>query len=70
MDHEAQKRSYELFMRYVLPKFTGQNRRREQSMQWMKDNAVMFSEIRDHASDDAMKQNAPAATPIKAAAAS
>jgi len=65
MEHEAQKRSYELFMRYVLPKFTGQNRRREQSMQWMKDNAVRFGEIRDQASDEAMKS---APKPVKVAA--
>jgi len=71
MEHEAQKRSYELFMRYVLPRFTGQNRRREQSMQWMKDNAVRFGEIRDQASDEAMKSTAAApAAPTKAVAAS
>ena len=54
MSFEATKRSYELFMRYVLPKFTGQNRRRESSFQWMKDNALEFSGIRDAAAEDAM----------------
>lgn len=54
MDHPAQRRSYELFMRYVIPKFTGQNRRRDASLQWMKDNAVRFSDIRDQAAEGAM----------------
>jgi limonene 1,2-monooxygenase len=57
MDHDAQKRSYELFMRYVVPKFTGQNRRRDASLQWMKDNAVSFSEIRDQAAEGAMSKS-------------
>jgi limonene 1,2-monooxygenase len=65
MNFEATKRSYELFMRYVLPKFTGQNRRREKSFQWMKDNALQFSDIRDQASADAMDKPAGA---VKAAA--
>lgn len=54
MDFEATKRSYELFMRYVLPRFNGQNRRRAASLQWMKENAVAFGEIRDKAAEDAM----------------
>jgi len=54
MNFEATKRSYELFMRYVLPRFTGQNRRRESSLQWMRDNAHDFSEIRDKAAEHAM----------------
>ena len=54
MSFEATKRSYELFMRYVLPKFTGQNRRRESSFQWMKQNALAFSDIRDTAAEEAM----------------
>jgi limonene 1,2-monooxygenase len=54
MNFEATKRSYELFMRYVLPRFTGQNKRREASLQWMKDNAHDFSDIRDKAAARAM----------------
>ena len=54
MDFEATKRSYELFMRYVLPKFNGQNRRRDVSLQWMKDKAVEFSDIREKAAAQAM----------------
>ncbi len=57
MDFEATKRSYELFMRYVLPEFTGQNQRRAASFRWMKDNAQMFSDIRDDAAAQAMKPN-------------
>ena len=36
MDFEATRKSYELFMRYVWPRFCGQNRRRVASMDWMK----------------------------------
>jgi hypothetical protein len=36
MDFEATRKSYELFMRYVWPRFCGQNRRRAASMDWMK----------------------------------
>jgi limonene 1,2-monooxygenase len=55
MDFEATKKSYELFMRYVWPKFCGQNRRRAASMDWMKQNAQLFSDIRDKAAAEAMK---------------
>jgi limonene 1,2-monooxygenase len=55
MDFEATKKSYELFMRYVWPKFCGQNRRRAASMDWMKQNAQIFSDIRDKAAAEAMK---------------
>jgi len=55
MDFEATKKSYELFMRYVWPKFCGQNRRRAASLDWMKQNAVLFSEVRDKAAAEAMK---------------
>lgn len=66
MDFEATKRSYELFMRYVLPAFTGQNRSRAAAFQWMQDNAVMFSNIRDEAAAKAMDQGktAGSVTPI------
>ena len=55
MDFEATKKSYELFMRYVWPKFCGHNRRRAASMDWMKQNALLFSDIRDKAAAEAMK---------------
>jgi limonene 1,2-monooxygenase len=55
MDFEATKKSYELFMRYVWPKFCGQNRRRAASLDWMKQNALLFSDIRDKAAAEAMK---------------
>ncbi len=67
MNFEATKRSYELFMRYVLPKFTGQNRRREKSFQWMKENAVRFSDIRDQASADAIEKSNEKPGAVKAA---
>lgn len=56
MNFEATKKSYELFMRYVLPRFNGQNRRRDSSLQWMKDNALAFSDIRDRAAEQAMSR--------------
>ncbi|MEP7246057.1 MAG: LLM class flavin-dependent oxidoreductase [Gammaproteobacteria bacterium] len=55
MDFEATRKSYELFMRYVWPKFCGQNRRRAASLDWMKQNALLFSDLRDKAAADAMK---------------
>ncbi|MGH6988969.1 MAG: LLM class flavin-dependent oxidoreductase, partial [Stellaceae bacterium] len=48
-DWEATKRSYELFARYVLPKFNRTNQMRNESMEWLRDNRVGFSEKRDDA---------------------
>jgi limonene 1,2-monooxygenase len=59
MDFEATKKSYELFMRYVWPKFCGQNRRRAASLDWMKQNALLFSDVRDKAAAQAMKPSGP-----------
>jgi limonene 1,2-monooxygenase len=42
-DWEATKRSYELFARYVMPKFAGRNRPRNESMEWMRENREEFS---------------------------
>jgi limonene 1,2-monooxygenase len=42
-DCEATKRSYELFARYVLPKFNGANEARNESMEWMRANREDFS---------------------------
>jgi hypothetical protein len=41
-------------MRYVLPRFNGQNRRRHSSLQWMKDKSLEFSDIREKAAAQAM----------------
>ena len=42
-DTEATKRSYELFARYVMPRFAGRNTQREQSLAWMRENRDEFS---------------------------
>lgn len=44
-DWEATKRSYELFARYVLPKFRGANVARDASMEWMRVNRDDFSTL-------------------------
>ncbi|HXZ68931.1 MAG TPA: LLM class flavin-dependent oxidoreductase [Alphaproteobacteria bacterium] len=43
MNFEATKKSFELFMRYVLPKFDGRNKRREASQAWYYENREEFS---------------------------
>jgi len=43
MDFEATKRSYELMMRYVMPKFNRANLRRERSLEWVFGNRNEFS---------------------------
>ena len=40
---DATKRSYELFARYVAPKFQNLNVGREASMAWVKDNKADFT---------------------------
>jgi limonene 1,2-monooxygenase len=69
-DFEATKKSYELFMRYVMPKFTGRNTQREASMSWMRDNRDDFSGMRKsaarlvidkHFADEAARKNKSAA---------
>src|SRR6185437_5748097 len=42
-DWEATKHSYELFARYVLPRFNGANEARNESMEWMRSNREAFS---------------------------
>src|SRR5262245_16152349 len=42
-DWSATKRSYELFARYVLPRFEERNAWRSQSMDWMRANREAFS---------------------------
>lgn len=48
------KRSYELFARYVMPKFAARNSRRIASLQWMKDNSEEFSASYRNASQSAI----------------
>jgi limonene 1,2-monooxygenase len=48
-DWEATKRSYELFARYVLPRFEERNAWREQSMGWLHANRDGFSSQRNAA---------------------
>jgi limonene 1,2-monooxygenase len=40
---EATKKSYEMFMRYVLPKFAGRNETREASLTWIRGHREEFS---------------------------
>src|SRR5207237_116963 len=40
---EATKKSYEMFMRYVLPKFAGRNEAREASLSWIRSHREEFS---------------------------
>ena len=42
-NNEATKRSFELFQRYVMPKFAGRNTQRVASLQWMHDNRNEFN---------------------------
>ncbi|HVV92165.1 MAG TPA: LLM class flavin-dependent oxidoreductase [Hyphomicrobiales bacterium] len=54
---EETKRSYELFARYVLPRFNQRNAWREESMAWLKANNVEFSGKRRHASEKAIEDH-------------
>ena len=56
-DWEATKRSYELFARYVLPRFEERNAWREQSMQWLRGNRDGFSEKRKSAQLHAVERH-------------
>jgi len=58
-DWEATKRSYELFARYVLPRFEERNAWREESMQWMRDNREGFSAKRKSAQLHAIERHVP-----------
>ncbi|HEX2216366.1 MAG TPA: LLM class flavin-dependent oxidoreductase [Xanthobacteraceae bacterium] len=53
---EDMKRSYELFMRYVMPKFAGYNEWREASLDWLKEHAVEFGNKRVGAAQKAIDQ--------------
>jgi len=56
-EFEDTKRSYELFARYVMPKFAGRNSQRAASLQWMKDNRDAFSESYRAASQAAIDRH-------------
>jgi len=56
-EFEETKRSYELFARYVMPKFAGRNSQREASLQWMRDNRDDFSEAYRAASQAAIDRH-------------
>jgi limonene 1,2-monooxygenase len=60
-DWEATKRSYELFARYVLPKFEERSAWRAQSMDWMRANREDFSAKRKSATAKAVEQHFAAA---------
>jgi limonene 1,2-monooxygenase len=54
---EATKKSYELFARYVLPRFDERNAWRARSMDWMRENRVDFSEQRKTATQKAVERH-------------
>ncbi len=60
-DWEATKRSYELFARYVLPRFEERNAWREESMQWLHSNREGFSGKRKSAQLHAIERHVPQA---------
>jgi len=60
-DWEATKRSYELFARYVLPRFEERSAWRSQSMDWMRANREAFSAKRKAASASAVERHFAAA---------
>ncbi len=56
-DWEATKRSYELFARYVLPRFEERSAWRSQSMDWMRANRDEFSAKRKAAAASAVERH-------------
>ncbi len=56
-DWAATKRSYELFARYVLPRFEERNRWRSESMDWMRGNREGFSAKRKDATAKAVEKH-------------
>jgi limonene 1,2-monooxygenase len=69
-DFETTKKSYELFMRYVMPKFAGRNTQRDASMNWLRENREDFSGMRKSAAKQVIDQHfaAEAARKDKSAA--
>ena len=56
-DGEATKRSYELFARYMLPRFEERSAWRSQSMDWMRANREAFSAKRKAAAASAVERH-------------
>ncbi len=56
-DWEATKRSYEMFARYVLPRFEERNAWRSQSMDWLRANRADFSAQRNTAIAKAVEKH-------------
>jgi limonene 1,2-monooxygenase len=67
-DWEATKRSYELFARYVLPRFEERNAWRSQSMDWLRANNETFSAKRKSAQAHAVEKHFAARGPKETAA--
>ena len=57
-DPETTKKSFELFARYVMPKFAGRNVRRTASYDWMGDNRETFSGASRAATQLALEKHA------------
>ena len=57
-DPETTKKSFELFARYVMPKFAGRNERRTASYDWMGDNRETFSGASRAATQLALEKHA------------
>jgi limonene 1,2-monooxygenase len=55
-DFEATKRSYELIALYVMPHFSGANRRRQQCLSWAVSNHAKFIGDRKAAEAAAFKK--------------
>ena len=73
-DFEATKRSYELYQRYVMPHFSGDNRPRIESFDWCSANRDTLAEKRStaakemfdkHEAEMKRKKAAPTARPKK-----
>ena len=57
-DPETTKKSFELFARYVMPKFAGRNELRTASYDWMGDNRETFSGASRAATQKALEKHA------------
>lgn len=53
---EETKKSYELYLRYVVPKFEARNRARQESFDWINNNSAEFSGTREAASQKAISK--------------
>ena len=57
-DPETTRKSFELFARYVMPKFAGRNQLRTASYDWMGDNRDTFSGASRAATQKALEKHA------------